>query len=172
MLLAVVSAWCAHRRVAPPAGLDKRWAPAICWVLAGISFWAASTRIGLPRDPVGHTAAEILGTQLLFGLTAFFLLIPGIFGPQDRGIIRGFLRNPVVQWIGLVSYGVYLWHEAWINKYLDWFDKLLFSTSVPGMVLFVVALTLVSAAVSYSVLERPLLRRKTGTVSRRAARTS
>jgi peptidoglycan/LPS O-acetylase OafA/YrhL len=38
----------------------------------------------------------------------FGLLLPAVFGDQRRGLVRRFLANPAVSYVGLVSYGVYL----------------------------------------------------------------
>ena len=98
--------------------------------------------------------------HLLYGLTAFFFLLPGIFGPQDQGTIRRLLRNRVVQALGVVSYGIYLWHENWIEKFLDWRGIAPFSGDFWPMLGAVLGLTIASAAVSYVLVERPALRLK------------
>ena len=96
----------------------------------------------------------------LYGLTAFFFLLPGIFGPQNEGLVRRLLRNRVVQAAGVVSYGIYLWHENWIEKYFDWRDVPVFSGHFWPLLAAVVGLTVVSATVSWIAVERPLLRLK------------
>ncbi len=64
--------------------------------------------------------------------------------------------------LGLVSYGVYLWHELWIDKYLQWSDTHLFNSPFWQMLAVVVALSVVAATISYYVVERPALRLKRG----------
>jgi peptidoglycan/LPS O-acetylase OafA/YrhL len=91
---------------------------------------------------------------------SFFSLLPGIFGPQDRGAIRRLLRSRVVQALGVVSYGIYLWHENWIEKFLDWRGIAPFSGDFWPMLGAVLGLTIVSAAVSDAFVERPALRLK------------
>ena len=160
MGLAVVRVWTTRRRLAAPLGLDRAYAPAACWALAALAFWACSTRLGIDRGSPGFTTAQDVGVHLLYGLTAFFFLLPGIFGPQDQGLIRRLLQNRVVQALGVVSYGLYLWHENWIDKFLDWRGIAAFSGDFWPMVGAVLGLTIVSAAVSYTVVERPALRLK------------
>jgi peptidoglycan/LPS O-acetylase OafA/YrhL len=96
----------------------------------------------------------------LFGVAACALLVPGVFGPQSRGGFRRFLRLRPVQWIGLVSYGIYLWHEAAIRLYQDWTDTPFFTGSFPAMLAGAVAITLAFAVASYVLVERPALRLK------------
>src|SRR5204862_225100 len=57
--------------------------------------------------------------QILYGLTAFFLVVPAVFGPQERGVARRLLRSRVLTSIGIVSYGVFLWHYDWIKQLVD-----------------------------------------------------
>ena len=164
MALAVLSAWAAtdeaHRLFAAAAEWlgDRAW---LCWTLGGLTFWTVSTHIGLPVDLRPYGRWVTLERQLLYGITAFFLLLPGIFGPQRRGAIRAFLLNPVVQWVGLVSYGVYLWHDIWIAKFLEWTGYHPFTGHLLVMLGFVVVLTLAASALSYAVVEKPALSLKT-----------
>jgi peptidoglycan/LPS O-acetylase OafA/YrhL len=159
MALAVLRSWWAGRGSAP-LGLDRAGAPAVCWGLAAVAFWAVSTRIGIdPRVP-GFTTAQDIGVHELYGLTALFFLLPGIFGRQDVGVIRRLLRSRVAQSLGLVSYGIYLWHENWISEYLEWRHQQVFAAPFWPMLGAVLGLTVVSAALSYAVVERPALRLK------------
>lgn len=153
MLLAVLSV-----RGRAPARLDHRWAPAVCWSLAAASFWVVCTRLGLPREPVNYRAWQDMAIHVLYGATAFFLVLPGVFGPQDEGAIRRFLRNRAVQAVGLVSYGIYLWHDLWIDEYRKWIDAPLLHGSFPVTLVIALVLALAAATVSYLLVERPILR--------------
>ena len=107
------------------------------------------------------------------------LVLPAVFGPQDRGTsrIRAFLQTRVMVYLGMISYGIYLWHEGWIDRYLQWTGLRTFTVytsdvpfrwhtdslvSVPwfSFVLAVAALTIVSATISWYACERPILRFK------------
>ncbi len=52
---------------------------------------SCASRVGLPRDLTPLTGKQAMVRQLLYGLTALFLLLPAVFGPQDRGLVRKFL---------------------------------------------------------------------------------
>ncbi|HTZ08661.1 MAG TPA: acyltransferase [Acidimicrobiales bacterium] len=168
MLLAVTSSWLGQRRSAP----RWLWHPAVpwaSWAVAGVLLWAVA-HIGLSIQPVAHPAPVLgLEQQLLYGLFAFFLLVPAVFGPQDRGLVRRVLQWRPVAALGIVSYGVYLWHQAWETEFLDWTHRI---WHIPFGELAFVVLTLatVSAAVSYLVVERPalLLKNRIGWWSRRS----
>jgi peptidoglycan/LPS O-acetylase OafA/YrhL len=94
--------------------------------------------------------------------------MPGVFGPQGSGLIRRFLRFPAVQWVGLVSYGIYLWHESAIELVQEALDQPLFTGDFPTLLVLATALSLLLAGASYFVVERPALRLKGGARSRRA----
>ena len=158
MLFALASAhWTGPRR--EPAVLGRAWVPAASWVAAAVCYWAVSTRIGLPRIPVYQSSlGEAIGRQLLYGAFAFFLLIPAVFGPQDHGLIRRVLRSRPAVAVGVVSYGIYLWHETWMLKILDWLHRPLFTTSFLKLTVGVTVLAVASAALSYVVVEQPFQR--------------
>lgn len=162
MLLAVTSVWCADRRRRAPAGLERRWAPAVCWLVAGVAFWLVSTQMGVAVNFVEFTTRDEMVAHAMYAVVAFFFLLPGVFGPQDQGVIRRVLRNRIVQFVGLVSYGVYLWHELLIIKLREWAGAP--ADGIGGnfgkLALAVFAGTLVLATLSYLIIERPLLRRK------------
>ena len=162
MLLAVTSVWCAEHRRHAPAGLERRWAPAVCWVVAGFAFWLVSMRMGVAVNFVEFTTRDEMVCHVMYAIVAFFFLLPGVFGPQDKGLIRRALRNRAVQLVGLISYGVYLWHELLIIKFREWAGAP--ADGIGGnfgkLALAVFAGTLVLATLSYVVIERPLLRRK------------
>lgn len=162
MLLAVTSVLCAERGSRAPAGLERRWAPVVCWVVAGVAFWLVSMEMGVAVNLVEFTTRDEMVCHVMYAIVAFFFLLPGVFGPQDKGLIRRFLRNRIVQFVGLVSYGVYLWHELLIIKLREWAGAP--ADGIGGnfgkLALAVFACTLVLATLSYVLIERPLLRRK------------
>lgn len=156
MLLAVVSAWTVavdHR----PRWLWHPLTPWACWALAGAAFVAVSN-LGLPLLPLIQSSVPVsLARQMLYGIFAFCLVLPAVFGPQDRGAVRRFLRWRPVALVGVASYGVYLWHKAWIQMYLDWTHDREFAVWWPAMLVTVTALAVASGWVSYRLVERPVL---------------
>jgi peptidoglycan/LPS O-acetylase OafA/YrhL len=168
MLFAVLSArWSAPAAagarnaasVGEPGWLGRPWVPAAAWAAALVCFWAVSTRVHLPRVPVYEaTLGQVLGRQVLYGAFAFFLLVPAVFGPQDRGLIRRALQSRPAVAVGVISYGIYLWHETWMLKVLDWLHRPLFRTSFLKLTVAVTVLALISAALSYVLVEQPFQR--------------
>ncbi|MHB1785044.1 MAG: acyltransferase family protein [Acidimicrobiales bacterium] len=159
MALAVLSAW------SQTTGRESRWfrsrlMPWVSWALAGITYWGVA-HIGIPTSPLYHSDMVLsFERQGLYGLFSFFLLLPAVFGPQDRGLVRRFLRFWPVASVGVISYGVYLWHQEWLTEYFKWEHLKLFQVSFPGLVLAVLSLSIASASASYFLAEKPILRLK------------
>jgi peptidoglycan/LPS O-acetylase OafA/YrhL len=160
MGLALLRVWTSNRDRPAPFGLDRPGAPAVCWTLAALAFWVVSTRLGIHRASADFTTAQDVAVHELYGIVALFFLLPGIFGAQDRGLIRALLRSRVAQALGVVSYGIYLWHENWIAKFLDWTNHSPFDAPFWSMLAVTIGLTVAAATVSWFALERPLLRLK------------
>ncbi len=156
MFLAVMSSWLAHRH-STPRWLWHRATPWLSWGLALVMLWAAA-HLGVSRDPLEHNSpGRGLALEVLYGLFAFFLLVPAVFGPQQRGTIRWVLRCRPVAALGVVSYGVYLWHQAWVDLYVLRWTHELFRVPVPTLFGAVFGLAVASATASYVLVERPLL---------------
>ena len=158
MLLAVASSWFTLTD-SEPAWLRHRALPWASWAAAAVTFIVVSN-LGLNRNVIAIIPpGPDIGRQALYGLFAFFLLLPAVFGDQDRGAIRQLLRWWPLASIGVVSYGVYLWHQGWMTQWIRW-KAVDVRGSWPALFIPVVALAIISATVSYFVVERPILRLK------------
>jgi peptidoglycan/LPS O-acetylase OafA/YrhL len=98
--------------------------------------------------------------QILYGLVALFVVLPAVFGPQDRGVGRRVLRSRVATSIGVVSYGIFLWHFDWMNQLSDWkLDRGVHALRFPILFALTLAFTLVVSSLSWFLVEQPILRR-------------
>lgn len=167
MLLAVLSTYFEATGQTPRV-LWSRGLPWVCWGVALAAFVAVS-HIGLPRIPLKSSPViTSLGRQTLYGVFAVLLVAPAVFGPQDHGGIRAFLRwRPMVA-VGVVSYGIYLWHEAWMHMFFVWTGDHLFDVHWLLILSIVTALSIGSATASYRLLERPIIRSRFGSRPRAA----
>jgi peptidoglycan/LPS O-acetylase OafA/YrhL len=165
MLLAVASAWLQARNREEPGFVRTWWFPVACWALAVVSFVILSKGFGLDdpgnRGPVpDFSHAQQMMLQFWWGPIGFFLVLPAVFGTSQGNAVRAIIKNRVLQWLGLVSYGIYLWHEAIIDWYLNLTKPVAFASSFWKMTAFMAVCTVVVAAASYYLLERPVLRLK------------
>jgi len=133
--------------------------PSICWALAVLFFWILSTRIGLtPQFGQPRTVLQASVEHVVSGLVALFLLLPAVFGDHLDGLPRRILRWRPLAWLGLISYGVFLWHLPILAKlsHTDaWGHSRMLGIGGVGLLISVGC-----AAASYYLVERPLLRFK------------
>jgi peptidoglycan/LPS O-acetylase OafA/YrhL len=132
-------------------------APATCWVMAGLLYWMSTLPVAGPRNLLPASSWEWTTKHVLYGLAAFFLLLPVTLATAPW--MRRLLGNPVVAWLGVVSYGVYLWHLALLMAIQRWLGWRTFGGHFWALfVLTSIAATTI-AAISWYLVERPLLRR-------------
>jgi peptidoglycan/LPS O-acetylase OafA/YrhL len=137
--------------------------------LVGLSFATFS-----PPDTPGVFGAEYWVRWFLFGVFAFFLLAPAMFGDQTQGVGRRILASRPLVLLGTVSLGFYLFHLAVMTNVQDWLapegTSSIFYGSLPAVfsLTFVVAIAL--AFLSYYLVERPFLRLKDRSLTSRGRR--
>lgn len=122
------------------------------------------------KQPVVQSLAAVALTAAMCGL----LVAPAVFGEDAGGWPRRLLAARPVAWLGLISYGIFLWHLP-IAQFLGLaHDPAHFSATglnliahipqatTPILMGAVLVATCVAAAVSYHVVELPFLRLKEG----------
>ena len=133
--------------------------PWACWLAAAALYFVVAN-LGLTtgfNTTTGSTPANVLA-PVLVGVIAALVVLPAVFGDQSRGIIRGFLRSRPMVALGIISYGIYLWHYTYIRLSLQWVANGHLSPSMLVRLVVVLALTLGTATASYYLLERPCIR--------------
>lgn len=155
MLLAVVSAWSTvgGRSARLAAWVERR--PGRCWAVAGVSF-VVLANIGIPRYLAPFSPFHRMAGQFLAGIIAVALVAPAAFaGRNVASRVRRLLSHPVAIGLGLISYSVYLWHPAMLDKALDVTGGSPLSGSLPQVLVVALVLTVLVAAASYHLVERP-----------------
>ena len=149
-----------EREPGRPARLLDRF-PALYWVGALVLFWFVCTQIGLDGEgglTEPTTAAQAITRHVLYGVIAAALVAPAVFGNQARGALRKWvLANPVLLYLGVVSYGLYLWHTAVLIQLERWdFSR---ESTLAWFAIGLVGGTALASA-SYWLVERPVLKLK------------
>jgi peptidoglycan/LPS O-acetylase OafA/YrhL len=125
--------------------------------VAALALLAASS-IGLPRQLAPIDAPTRLLGQFLYGVMAVALLVPAAFAVDTGGRVRRLLRARAVVLLGAVSYGIYLWHLAFLERAVRWTGGELFAASLAPVLALGLAATIAVAAASYVVIEKPVVR--------------
>jgi peptidoglycan/LPS O-acetylase OafA/YrhL len=156
MLLAVGSAWLAMGGGLPWIGRALARSPLACWLLALELYWVA-LQLHLGEPFAKGNGWQALGLFALHGAVAFVFIYPAVFGRQDRGTIRGLLQSRVLVYLGVISYGIYLWHKPYTELAARWAGDGAISNDFFTQLAVIFGLTVITASVSYYLLERPLI---------------
>ncbi len=170
LALAVVSAHVADRPPAQRPGWVRLVAarPWIPWATA-LAVLLFSTRIGLPTTPlVVYDAKRWFAEHVLYALMAVLVVLPAAIGTDGGGWVRRLLAWRPLAYVGVVSYGVYLWHLPLAGEVNPWLGPRIDELGFPIVTLAVFALSLAAASLSYHLVERPLMRRFRGPRERTA----
>jgi peptidoglycan/LPS O-acetylase OafA/YrhL len=128
----------------------------VCWLVA---FGGLVLKgLVLPGD-YGVQQGHWLVPQLCYTLFAFLIVVPFVLGRDGESRVHALADTRVMVFLGTISYGIFLWHEAvihWID--FQWLPR---ASTHSGYTLIVVALTLAAtipiATASWFLIERPAL---------------
>ena len=114
-----------------------------------------------------------LASIVLTALMSLLLALPAVFADSAGGLPRRLLAAAPVAWLGLISYGIYLWHlplaqliglSSEASPFTSGAGLDLVGAVPQGTTAVLLAATLAAttavAALSYYVVELPFLRRK------------
>jgi peptidoglycan/LPS O-acetylase OafA/YrhL len=128
--------------------------PGACWALAA-AIWVVQvlTMVPAPFTVAPFGPGGYLVLHLVQALVAVLVLIPVFFGNPNFGLPARFLGHPLMLWLGVLSYGLYLWSvtvtvDLGVGGAKAGFGTVLVLTAL-------IALPL--AALTYYLVERPLM---------------
>ncbi|MEU6039636.1 acyltransferase [Actinomadura sp. NPDC047616] len=159
MALAVVTVWARTDTRHPVAGVCRAVADAwgVCWLGAALLYVIAATPVTGPLDLVTPDALwTSLFDLVLNGLCALAFVAPVALAPPGHGAIGAALGNPVMRFLGRVSYGLFLWQMLIIVGWYEWRDRVFRGDLLPDLPLLLAA-SIAAATASYYLVERPVL---------------
>ncbi len=156
MLLAVLSSRRWDARTA--TRLENLGRPSWMWWSGALAALVAIP-YALRLDPLaGPSAGQAIGLNVCQMIVGFCVVVPVVLGPQDCGAIRRVLRSRPAVYLGLVSYGIYLWHWYILRIVADWLNWPLYHGNWFVVLVLAFPIVVVAASASWFALERPLLR--------------
>jgi peptidoglycan/LPS O-acetylase OafA/YrhL len=158
MLLAVLTVHVEDGRIRLPRG----WWPAAA---VGFLVLAGVTAAAFDKGSINQYVYDSLMAAAC-GLFLSLVVLGGFAGVQGPAPVGWLEARPIV-WVGVVSYGLFLWHEPIIWWLRD--RGMLAAGGIAGFLLNLVIVGTVSLALSaltYKLVELPALRRKARTPTR------
>ena len=157
MALALGVEW-STRRGRPLAVLESaRRHPLVCWAGAAACFWTVSTQLDLGFQVGASEPGTSMAKELLYAAVGFLLVLPVALAGATLPRSLGWLASRPMVTLGLLSYGIYLWHEGVFEIYRDVRGLPVFTGSLPTALVVTVAGSVVAAGLSYLLVERPAL---------------
>ncbi len=154
MVLAVLSVGVEH---GPPVARDAIRAATRAgwwWIAAAVLFWVMT-------KPSVVTVAFHPGLQwrrdLYQSFIAPLLVAPIVLVPDGGGVIRRVLRARVVVMVGIVSYGLYLWHRSIVDNIAAPHAQHGGGVNAVFWLGLAYVISVAIAVVSFLLLERPLI---------------
>ena len=126
--------------------------------------------LGLSRTDLSYDRMGEFTRQWSYAVVALGLVLPATFGRSGGGLVRGFLSSRPMQYLGRISYGIYLWQIIVIGR---WVSAPSFTGGVPeaarhpgqqfnvafwSTLGWTLGVTIALATVTWYLVERPWLR--------------
>jgi peptidoglycan/LPS O-acetylase OafA/YrhL len=162
MALASLSAAAQAGMPLPSVVAAARRRPTACWGAAATIYVGLAVTAHVPVAFRGGQFVElpISGTinYVAYALVGVLLALPAMLPDHSRGPVPRVLGWRLLGWLGLVSYGIYLWHSPLLGRLVahgavNWFPAHRFITLSAATA----AAAVVAASGSYYLVERPLL---------------
>ncbi len=150
--LACVLTMVQHRRgqigmAARATGGFSRLVLSVAGVLGGLLLVVAALLLN------GGASATYRGGFLLVSMATAALVVSVVMTPE--GVPARMLSLPPMLWLGMISYGVYLWHFP-VAVFLDGSRT---GLTGPGLLVLRILATICLATASYYLIERPVMER-------------
>ncbi|WP_344590534.1 acyltransferase [Actinomadura vinacea] len=170
MALAVLTVWARLEPDGAAARVCRTVADSwpACWTGAALLYVIASTPATGPLDLVTQ---DVVWTSLLdlvvSGLCAAAFVAPVALAPPGHRPLQAILGNPVMRFLGRISYSLFLWQMLIIVGWYEWTDRV-FRGDVATDLPLLLAASIAAATVSHHLVERPAQRLARGGRPRRA----
>jgi peptidoglycan/LPS O-acetylase OafA/YrhL len=150
--------------------LARRGAAEACALGALGVLVLAGYGLGLSRTALSHGAAGEFARHLAYLAVAALAVLPATFGRAGGGPVRAALRTRPMQFLGKISYGIYLWQIFVIGRWVSSPfapPEVAAASRNPGLqfqvpfwstLAWTLVVTIIAATITWYAVERPWLR--------------
>lgn len=158
MMLAVLSA---RAELTPKAaglygGLVRR--PVACWGVAIAALALACTPIAGPSTVDYPGMSDALVVEVLYLIFSGCLVAPLTVPAGRSRTVDATVANPVILYLGRISYGIFLWHVFFLDGYYQWTHATQGKGGFWTLLAISLSGSLIVATISYYAVERPAMR--------------
>jgi peptidoglycan/LPS O-acetylase OafA/YrhL len=168
-MLIVIAREAVARMPEPPRWWNTLGASAVPWfAAAAIAYWIICKHLGIkPTEAVFITSTQQWTQHLLQTVVATCVVAPAVFVPAGRSWSLRVIGSRPLAYIGMLSYGIYLWHYAvieWLVRRIGCNPAALnvcpstVHWSFVTVSLAAIPLSIAVGAVSWYLIERPAIR--------------
>jgi peptidoglycan/LPS O-acetylase OafA/YrhL len=159
MVIAVLSEWARQQ-----AGAARTFcrtlalSPGTAWLIALAAYavactGAAASRVVNWRVPLWENELRIT----LFMIVAACIIAPAAFQTTNESYVSALLGNPLMRFLGRISYGIFLWQFVVINIYYEVADRDRVTFDFLPILGVCTIGTITLAAITYYTIEKPMM---------------
>jgi peptidoglycan/LPS O-acetylase OafA/YrhL len=157
LALAIVSVAYSNRKRRPSPIRFVEAHPLLCWV-AGFGIYLITVLVFSDAPFVfDFNNSEYLMMNLIQGVGGILFFLPAAFGNPNRGLPARILGHPALMWVGLISYGLLLWHGTVAVMLGSLFGS---GEGYWTVLIAEIVIAVPMAVLSYYFVERPLMKLK------------
>lgn len=130
--------------------------PGVGWVIAACALALVATPLATPSSGPQSAPLYVMNV-LLYIVIAGAIVAPAVLDP-GQPLTAAVLANPVMSRLGLVSFGVFLWHSPIIEAWYALSGRDRFSGDFWTVMIMAMVLSAALASIHYVVVERPAQR--------------
>lgn len=157
IVLAVLSVAYSHRKSPPRPIRFVAANPLLCWA-GGFGVYLL-TVFAFSDAPFvfDFNNSEYLMLNVIQGVGGVLFFLPAVFGNPNRGLPARVLGHPALMWVGLISYGLLLWHGTVAVMLGSLFGS---GEGYWTVLIAEIVIAVPMAVLSYYLVERPLMKLK------------
>lgn len=132
-------------------------APGTCLAIGLLLFLLSATALGGPKLLDPPTTWEALCKHLLYGVSAFWVLLPAVFAPEGGSLLTRLAASRPLHLLGTISYSVFALHLVLLHYVIEEVTGGPFRGRFVTVWLLTAGVAVAVSSVTYRLVERPLI---------------